>query len=320
MFGLRTTSPMPMNTSKHKLNLKKPPQGCIVCGESGRRKWFEKHTENGVYPICRCDRCGSAFVWPRPAEEHIQAHYAAESFRRRDTDSPALRLGRILERETAHPNSTLDAEAIARECARYSPGRHLLDIGAGYGFMTAAARRRGFDVTALEPSPACREVFRLLNGFEPEDTFLDDDFASRHAGRFHAVILSQVLEHIPDLHACLRRIQTLLVPGGLLVAAVPQFGSLTSLVQDRQDMFIIPPEHLNFFTGRGLRRLLERSGFTGIAAASYSRFDRGKISRRFRPRIMGTMMENTLRSVLHIADRFEKGMYVRGCFRKKLST
>lgn len=287
---------------------------CVVCLSDAARAWFDKNTVRGVFGISRCRVCGSAFVYPRPEEHELEHFYRAETYRAEGGGTATDRLEACLADEVRYPNSTIDAERILARCAALTRGRRFLDVGAGFGFCSRQAAKQGFEVTALEPAPRCREVFALLNGFDAAPFLLTADFAQFHSSGFDVVLMSQVLEHLPDLDAVLNRVRELLATGGIAAIAVPHFRSAVSVVQGRHDMFIDPPEHLNFFTMRGLERLFERNGFECLASETISRFDRARLTRRIPA--AGRAVSAALHGALAVADRIGKGMYINAYFRK----
>lgn len=221
--------------------------------------WFVKRTAMGCYPIQRCGQCRSAFTMPRPSKEEIVALYCAEA--KTSAVNASERFELAVNSERRRPALTTDGKRIAQRLKAIRPKGRVLDIGAGDGFHSHALISAGFSVEALEPGATAREVFRRLNGFLPMDGFLDSDFAASRKSCYQAVLLSQVLEHIPDLELSVRLLNRTLEVGGIAVIAVPHFRSWLSILTGKHDMFISPPEHLNYFTVAGLVRLMERHGF-----------------------------------------------------------
>jgi len=99
------------------------------------------------------------------------------------------------------------------------PGLRVLDAGCGAGEYVRALASRGADVAGIEYEAAKLRA-------------LDDAAASRirqgdlertgfEAGRFDAVLLNEVLEHVPDDAAGLRELHRVLRPGGSLVVFSP---------------------------------------------------------------------------------------------------
>jgi SAM-dependent methyltransferase len=269
--------------------------------------------------MLRCASCGSAFVQPRPTEEYLEQFYLTSNSMqdvRADDTSESSACQKVLAAEAAFPNSTVDAERIARTCRKLCAGSRFLDIGAGYGFFSRAALEHGFQVTAIEPTDICRQIFQQMNGFEPLAGMLTDQFAQEHAGSFDVILMSQVLEHIRDVDATVENLSKLLAPGGLVVIAVPHFGSWLSRAQGKKDMFIAPPEHLNYFSSKGLAALFQRHGFSLGKLHTVSRFDVGRVARKVPVPLVGNLASRTLLAAMHLSDSVGGGMFLNGYFLK----
>lgn len=98
-------------------------------------------------------------------------------------------------------------------------GRRVLDAGAGIGTFTLMAAP-GREVVALEPDPELvptlrRRVESLAN------VTVVEGVADDVTGEFDSIVCLNVLEHIRDDQAALRRFHDLLAPGGCLLLLVP---------------------------------------------------------------------------------------------------
>jgi SAM-dependent methyltransferase len=143
-------------------------------------------------------------------------------------------------------------------------GRRLLDVGAADGFLAERLTALGWEVTALECDAAraaaartkCREV--VVVDLEREMPLLE--------GGFDAAVYGDVLEHLSDPLAVLRRLRTLLAPGARVVVSVPNVAHVAvrlSLLCGRfqyADRGILDVTHLRFFTRRTFVELLGRAG------------------------------------------------------------
>lgn len=118
--------------------------------------------------------------------------------------------------------------AMIRYCAslfeRHWRAGRCLELGPAEGLMTEALARRFDELELVDGSeaycrdlrarfPAARVHCALFEDFEPD-------------GRFAAIVLGHVLEHVADPRALLRRCRAWLADDGALYAAVPNARSL----------------------------------------------------------------------------------------------
>jgi len=223
---------------------------CLLCDRNTVRFWFLRRTEGHDYSIVRCGSCRSAYVWPRPQESTVRELYANTAY------NPTHHTQGLY-----WPSAESDAKRLFRSFGQFMRGQVLLDVGAGAGIASAEAICRGFIVRACEPSPQCRREFAERNGFEPESNFFDSDFSERNRHEVDVILLSHVLEHLPDPDQLMSDAGKVLHPGGTMIVSVPLFGSVLTAVMGKRDFFITPPEHLTYFSHAGLGRLLERHGY-----------------------------------------------------------
>jgi len=290
---------------------------CPACNSQCITPWSKNVTKHGEYPICCCSDCKSAFVFPRPSTSAIVAFYQEEQYKKAATLNAFAHLEKLLKSEVKYPNSTLDAARMIGHSKDLANGNRLLDVGGGYGFFSQAAISAGFDVIAIEPSATCREIFTLMNNFTPEACMIDKTLANKYRGRFDVILMSQVLEHIANLDEAVDSIKMLLGKRGIAVIAVPHFKSLVSMLQGKKDMFIIPPEHLNFFSMSGLTSLFSRHRFSLLRRETISRFPPESVHKILPIRLVARITNFALGSILHFADAIGKGMYINCYFRKK---
>ncbi|CAM3294700.1 methyltransferase domain-containing protein [Corallococcus sp. ZKHCc1 1396] len=138
-------------------------------------------------------------------------------------------------------------------------GRRVLEIGAGIGTITRELEAGCDLLVALEVERFY--VDRLKNLFRGKPhvrPYLSDvalaDWESLQAEKLDTIVLSNVLEHIPDDASAVRRFRQILQPDGrvlILVPALPQlFGAIDEAVG-----------HHRRYTPASLRAVLEQNGF-----------------------------------------------------------
>jgi SAM-dependent methyltransferase len=239
---------------------------CTLCGGTAYRELHDM----GWRRVLRCAGCGLVRADPLPTMDEKRAvetqGYTDETAfpevrdffancHRDFVDDPVIR---AMRRHLA------DLEAVLG-----GPGT-LLDVGAGTGIFMHLARERGWrpdgvDICPLTAEKAARE-FDLAIAVGP---FEEQHFDGR---RFDAATMLDVLEHVHDPLATLRRVHALLRPGGAVYVAVPNQRCLLTVLVDayaraggpRADRLLqrlyVPP-HLHYFTPRTLRRIVEAAGF-----------------------------------------------------------
>jgi SAM-dependent methyltransferase len=145
--------------------------------------------------------------------------------------------------------------------------RRLLELGAGHGATLRAAKAGGWaDYTVgIDISPPQPEMLGDV------DRFLVGNFESMvldmPAGFFQAIICADVLEHLIDPWAAVRRLSALLAEDGLLLASVPNIRNHRALRQivlrgdfRYQEAGLLDKTHLRFFCRRNAIELLTQGG------------------------------------------------------------
>jgi len=145
-------------------------------------------------------------------------------------------------------------------------GARVLDVGAGTGAFAARLReRRGAHVVCIEPD-ADRAACARERGLEVFAGTVEE-FAECAERSFDAVVLADVLEHVPYPAPLLQALRTIVAPEGRLLVSVPNVAHWTvraSLLLGRFDYRptgLMDATHLRWFTLSSLTRLLEACGF-----------------------------------------------------------
>ena len=139
----------------------------------------------------------------------LRAHSAAYKL--------AGHMATALERDGVHPKHRL-MDYHGWFAARLDPGWRVLDVGCGNGALAAELSRYCGHVTAIDIDPDNIRMARRKNARENIAYIVGDATTHRFDGSFDAVVLSNVLEHIEDRAAFLKRLSRL---SGRFLVRVP---------------------------------------------------------------------------------------------------
>jgi SAM-dependent methyltransferase len=143
-------------------------------------------------------------------------------------------------------------------------GRTVLDVGCGNGYLGAFLVERGYEVTGLERKGGYLDTFpasvRLIEadletGLPPLDS------------QYDFVLCADILEHLRRPGDLLNQLRSVLRPGGVLIASLPNSGNLyfrLNILAGRfpqHDKGLFDRTHLRFYVWKGWVRLLTESGW-----------------------------------------------------------
>jgi 2-polyprenyl-3-methyl-5-hydroxy-6-metoxy-1,4-benzoquinol methylase len=180
-------------------------------------------------------------------------------------------------RTTLTGTTPLDMDDVnnARSLAVLSvpPQSRVVDIGSGSGVARALAARgcRVWEIdldstSASMAAPWCDGV--LVGDIETAD--LDAFLGSQHAD---AILFLDVLEHLPDPAAAIRRVLPFLAPGGKVILAARHVGHAAVRLQllagafPRTSEGLLNRPHLHYFDRTSLEELFRNAGLRVIDEA-----------------------------------------------------
>jgi len=149
-------------------------------------------------------------------------------------------------------------------------GRSVLEIGSGIGtFSTRIATVPSVErLTCVEIDPSCNAAARQALAAAPAKTPVEHvvgDYlgATLPKDQYDSALFINVLEHLSDDRAAVRKARSELRMDGTLVIFVPAFELLMSGLDRRLG-------HYRRYTTGSLRKLLEGAGFTVTALRYYN--------------------------------------------------
>ncbi|HKZ86478.1 MAG TPA: class I SAM-dependent methyltransferase [Anaerolineae bacterium] len=245
---------------------------CNLCGSADTRLRFPSTIPDDTLPrdpgafrctysgygrhhtIAQCTHCGLVYANPRLDGSDILESYVAVE----DPLYQEEREGRVL---------TFERHLRPLERLKPPPGR-LLDVGAYTGVFVEIAARHGWDAVGLEPSHwAVQEA--LNQGLPMIEGTLES--ADLPRAWYDVITLWDVIEHLTDPHAAIRRCHSLLKPGGLLVLHTMDIDSPFARLMGARWPWLMEM-HIYFFSRRTLTAMLEKAGFRVVDAKPQGRY------------------------------------------------
>lgn len=219
-----------------------PPAGeCAWCGHR-----FGGDDERQAGRI-RCARCGVATTSPWPSDEQLAEAYAVWY---RPMAGRFSGVGDAVLKRTR--------SALANRLRRVLPQGPVLDVGAGDGTLVEAFRRHGREAVGVDP---------YASGSNPNVRAVQFE---EMTGGWSAVIFWHSLEHLRRPVRALRHAADLVVPGGVLIVAVPNATSLQARLFGDRWLALDLPRHLVHISPPALLSQLEELGFR-VERVSYLR-------------------------------------------------
>jgi SAM-dependent methyltransferase len=193
-------------------------------------------------------------------------------------------------------------EANKRALCDWTPeSSRVLEFGCATGYMSRVLRDErgcrvtGFEYSAEAAAQAAAFCDRMVVG-DIEEARLWDALEPP----YDVAVFADVLEHLRDAGAVLRRCRGLLAPHGRLLVSIPNVAHHTVRTQllrghfDYTESGLLDETHLRFYTRRSALALVERCGFV-TEALTYS-VVRTRSGRRLRRLGLGAV-ERALTSV-----------------------
>lgn len=233
---------------------------CKICGSPALSSLgvIEGYRADTFFTVMGCSICGTNFTFPSEIDEkiyeaiykHVAAvpgyarylHYAQQVLKEKDP------LHYLMNCEDCY-------WGIVQIILDKTRGRRsenlIMEVGCGQGYLTYALVKAGFNAIGLDISEAAVASARHRYGnyyfCEEAKTFF-----MKTKDRPSLIILSEVIEHLPDPISFISELMGYLQPGGAIIVTTPNKDFCPSGVIWDTDL---PPVHLWWFTAKGLEMI-----------------------------------------------------------------
>jgi len=139
----------------------------------------------------------------------------------------------------------------------------ILDVGASSGYVGSALRERGHCVAGVEKDEETAAKARAFyDSFHVRDV---EEFEFPFHEEFDFILFADILEHLHDPTAVLRRSVPALKKSGQIIVSVPNIANFIIRLSlllgrfDYTDQGILDRTHLRFFTLQSLKKMLQEA-------------------------------------------------------------
>lgn len=209
---------------------------CPLCGRTGTRPFARREDMD----VVQCTGCALVYVSPRLDAAALHAHY---------NSNESSRTQYYLDVEKADRRSFAEMMEVAE---RFLPTKgRLLDVGPNIGTCLVVARERGWEVSGIEINADAARYCREDRGLDVSAGTLDDGTFPEKT--FDAVVMADVIEHLPDPMAVLRHVVRVMKPGGIVLISTPDIGGWAARL-----LQVKPREHIVYFDPVTMAAMLEK--------------------------------------------------------------
>lgn len=241
---------------------------CNLCGSERSAVVYTSqeaaNTANFVYTITdghsmkparivRCLDCHLMYASPTVNAQDIYAMYAG------------MKDETYLSEETGR---RLSARIMLKRLMQFKRGGRLLDIGCAAGLLLDEAAGLGWQTAGVELSRWAAGIARSRFKLDVFNGLMEE--AAYPAGSFDAVVMSDIIEHLPDPRGTLNEVERILKPDGIICVSTPDVNSFASRLL-KAKWWGVNLAHLFYFSRRVLKAMLNSAGFEVIAFRSHVR-------------------------------------------------
>ncbi len=234
-------------------------KSCVCCGSDLNSSIYLFQKKNAKY--YKCAKCGLIFQNPQPPLnsakeiyddfEYQNLYFNATGFYSQIASSYLKNLQNVIKRENVV----------------FDPGKcKLLDVGSSIGLFLCLAKKegyaaKGFDISSIA-SKFAKENYDVdvMVG-----NFLETDLLE--AG-YDIITMWQVIEHLTDPSSFLKKIHTLLKPGGFICIATPDTETIFRKIYKKYWGIYVPDLHITLFNKHNMKIILKRNDFDPVTIKS----------------------------------------------------
>ncbi len=253
---------------------------CSLCGSNEKqlvgtaKDYYNSFPGEFSYFICK--NCSFIYTNPRPSKENISKLYPDEAGYL--TPKKVLEIPRksincldlyfnyskssLFKRVVLFPYYAIRIRKLRiQSFPEYVDKGTLLDIGASYGDYLTKMNSLGWITKGIELNKNSVKHATETLKLDVENTLFEDYCPQT---KYDIINMGMVMEHILLPNEVVNKVDSLLKHNGVFIFSIPNIGGIESRLFGKYWYSLHLPMHLNHFTPKTVRQLLENNGFNDI--------------------------------------------------------
>jgi 2-polyprenyl-3-methyl-5-hydroxy-6-metoxy-1,4-benzoquinol methylase len=226
---------------------------CILC-ENQKLELISSHVRDSKkYKVVKCIKCKHVQLFPIPTRQEDRDFY--------DKELQNKAINQDFKLTELKEMNSYDVERRSALIQKLLPkSKKILEIGSGDGFFLEKMVECDYDMTGIEISRQRRDRSKKITNAK----ILDIDFSEKipNIGKFDAVVLFHVLEHLHDPINFLKNVSKLLEPKGKLIVEVPNFDDHQIKTNNAYKNWQLQRAHIHYFTPKILKNVFSQAGLS----------------------------------------------------------
>ena len=132
----------------------------------------------------------------------------------------------------------------------------LLDIGCGPGFMLDEFRNKFKHVAGIEPSTRLSQYASKKYKLKVYNSLFTLKIAKTIRKKFDVVVLSHIIEHVPDPVDFIKAVSQVLKEKGIIYIETPNIDSWLAKIERSNYTFLTPADHVCLYSSKTVFKLM----------------------------------------------------------------
>jgi 2-polyprenyl-3-methyl-5-hydroxy-6-metoxy-1,4-benzoquinol methylase len=204
---------------------------------------------NEEFNIYQCDNCGLRFTNPRPDDNKLGSYYNSENYISHADEGNTLvnKLYKIARIFTLWSKRKL--------ISKNSQQKSLLDVGCGTAHFLTYCQQNGWQISGVEPNDIAHKQAEEKTGIT-----IHQELKEVTGQTFSVITLWHVLEHLPNLHETIDKLNDLMTIDSTLIIAVPNYKTYEESIFKENWAAYDVPRHLYHFNQKSIHLLMQKHG------------------------------------------------------------